>query len=385
MADDFKYTYFLTKVDGIGSVRIKKLLDKFGSARNVFESSANELKQVEGISLKNAESILRFCRNSDNQLKDYEKLELKMDKLGIGAVSYIDKDYPQLLKKIYDPPVVLYFKGANAGKILKDGLDNCIGIVGTRTPTDYGRKICEYFSNELSSIGITVVSGFARGIDTAAHKSVLSNKNAEGKTAAVFGCGVDVVYPPENKKLYDSIVENGIIFSEFEISAKPDSMNFPRRNRIISGLSLGVVVIESGKEGGALITARCALDQGREVYAVPGDVNSKYSKGTNDLIKNGQAKLVENVNDILEEVRTKLGLLPFDEPEGRLQVRKKLTDLKGNEKLIYELLYSNKESVHIDTISESTELNISDCLVCLLNLEFKGIVRQLPGKMFTIS
>lgn len=383
MADDFKYTYFLTKVDGIGSVRIKKLLDKFGRARNVFESTAKELCTVDGISLKTAESILRVCRNSETYVKDYEKVESKMEKMGIGAIAYVDKDYPQLLKKIYDPPVVLYFKGRNTGKILKDGLDNCIGIVGTRTPTEYGKKICEHFSNELSSMGVTVVSGFARGIDTAAHKAVLTNKRAEGKTTAVFGCGVDVIYPPENKKLYESIVENGVIFSEFEISAKPDSVNFPRRNRIISGLSLGIVVIESGKEGGALITARSALDQGREVYAVPGDINSKYSKGTHELIKNGQAKLVENVDDILDELRNKLSLLPFEETGSRAPVRKKLTDLKGNEKIIYEYLFSNKDSVHIDAISESTGLNISDCLVCLLNLEFKGIIRQLPGKMFT--
>jgi DNA processing protein len=214
---------------------------------------------------------------------------------------------------------------------------------------------------------------------------VLANRNGTGKTAAVFGNGIDVIYPPENKKLYDMMAEEGLLLSEFEISAKPDSMNFPRRNRIISGLSLGLVVIESGKEGGALITARCALDQGREVYAVPGDINSKNSKGTNDLIKNGQAKLVENIDDILDELRNKLSRLPFEDSNKYEPAKKTRIDLKGSEKIIFVLLAENKEAIHIDAISELTGLNISDCLVNLLNLEFKGLIKQLPGKMFTVS
>jgi DNA processing protein len=385
LMEDFKYTYFLSKADGLGSVRIKKLIDKFGSAQNVLESSVNELTGVEGISKMTASSILRLKKDEEKLTNEFCALERKMEKLGIGAVTYKDKDYPGLLKKIYDPPMILYFKGRNSASILKNGFDNSIGIVGTRNPTDYGKKICETLAGELSSLGITVISGFARGIDTEAHKAVLAYKNNLGKTAAVFGNGIDVIYPPENKKLYDKIVDEGILLSEFEISAKPDSMNFPRRNRIISGLSLGIVIIESGKEGGALITARCALDQGREVFAVPGDVNSKYSKGTHELIKSGQAKLIENVDDILDELRSRLNVLPFEEHERRAPYKVPEVELKGNEKVIYEFLLASKDSVHIDSISESTGLNISDCLVNLLNLEFKGIIRQLPGKMFTIS
>lgn len=381
--DDFKYIYFLSKADGLGSVRIKKLLDKFGEARNVFEATEKELISVEGINLKTSRPILNLRKDSGKLEKDFEQLQKRMEKLNIGAVTIKEKDYPHLLKKIYDPPAILYFKGKRSGEIFKNGLDNCIGIVGTRNPSEYGKKVCGQFSSELANIGITVVSGFARGIDTVAHRTVLTQKNVTGKTAAVFGNGIDVVYPPENKKLYDIINDEGLMLSEFEISAKPDSVNFPRRNRIISGLSLGVVVIESGKEGGALITARCALDQGREVYAVPGDINSKNSKGTNDLIKNGQAKLVENIDDILDELRSNLNRLPFEDTMKNITAKKTQVDLKGNEKIIYTLLENNNEAVHIDAISELTGLNISDCLVNLLNLEFKGLVKQLPGKMFT--
>lgn len=383
--ENFKYTYFLSKADGLGSVRLKKLIEKFDGAKNVFESSVKELSEVEGISKKLAESVLHLKREGNNLENDFGALQKKMEKMDIGAVTYSDEDYPELLKKIYDPPVILYFKGKNAGKILESGLDNCIGIVGTRNPTDYGKKVCEYFANELSSMGITIISGFARGIDTTAHRTVLSNKNSPGITAAVFGNGVDVIYPPENKKLYNQLAEEGIMFSEFEISAKPDSVNFPRRNRIISGLSLGVIIIESGVEGGALITARSALDQGREVFAVPGDINSRFSGGTHELIKSGQAKLVEKVDDVLDELRNKLNNLPFEDYDYKSLVKKIPVDLKGNEKTIYELIRKKNEPVHIDSISEFSGLNISDCLVTLLNLEFKGIIRQLPGKMFNIS
>jgi len=383
--EDFKYIYYLSKADGLGSVRLKKLLDKFGNARNVFEATEKELVSVEGISIKTARPVLNLKKDFDTLEKDFALLQKKMEKMSIGAVTIGDKDYPHLLKRIYDPPAILYYKGRRSNEIFKNGLDNCIGIVGTRNPSEHGKKVCEQFSAELANIGITVVSGFARGIDTVAHRTVLSNKNTTGKTVAVFGNGIDVIYPPENKKLYDMIAEDGLMLSEFEISANPDGMNFPRRNRIISGLSLGVVVIESGKEGGALITARCALDQGREVYAVPGDIYSKNSKGTNDLIKNGQAKLVENIEDILDELRSKLNMLPFDESKKSIGPKKTHVDLKGNEKTIFVLLEKNKDAVHIDSISELTGLNISDCLVNLLNLEFKGLIKQLPGKMFTIS
>ncbi|MGA2667913.1 MAG: DNA-processing protein DprA [Ignavibacteria bacterium] len=380
--DNFKNLYYLSQADGLGSVRIKKLLDIFGEPQNILKASRNELSSIEGISKITADTIVSLKNEMVRLDKEFAFLEKKMERLCIGAVTCLDKDYPDLLKKIYDPPVILYFKG-NMKDFSFDGLlDNSIGIVGTRTPSEYGKRSTEYFASELSSMGITIISGFARGIDTIAHKAVL--KKNEGKTAAVFGCGVDVIYPPENKKVYERIIEDGLVVSEFDVSAKPDSMNFPRRNRIISGLSLGVIIIESGIEGGALITARCALDQSREVFAVPGDINSKYSKGTNNLIKTGQAKLVENPEDILVELRSKLKNLKLMKPDEKESLKSRSAELKGNEKLIFDTLSGVNDPMHIDELSETTGLNISDCLVILLNLEFKGYIRQLPGKRFNI-
>ncbi len=381
--DSLRFIYYLLNAEGLGTVRIKKLIDVFKDPEIIFKASYNELVNVEGISHSTAKGIRKCYSEEENLCAKYEALLEKMNKKNIRAVTYMDKGYPYLLKKIYDPPVILYYKGAVENDNLNDSVTNSIGIVGTRTPTAYGKKISENFAAELSSIGITVVSGFARGIDTIAHKAVLSNEARKASTAAVFGNGIDVIYPPENKKLYSVMEQEGVMLSECELGAKPDSANFPRRNRIISGLSYGILIIESGKEGGALITARCALDQSREVFAVPGDINSKFSKGTNELIKNGLAKLVNNTDDILEELQGKLKNVVSG---GEVTVKAITSDgLFGNEKSLFEILASSKDSMHIDTISEKSGFNISDCLVLLLNLEFKGYVKQLPGKMFNIS
>jgi DNA processing protein len=378
MNSDFKYLYFLIKVEGLGSVRIKRLLDRFGSAENTFNASAIELAGVENISAKTANLILNAPANFDELEEGYNVLQQKLEKLKIGVLDLTGDDYPDLLKRIYDPPILLYYRG----NYEKEKLVDCIGIVGTRTPTDYGKRMSEMFAAELSSIGIAVISGFARGVDTIAHKAVLSNPDAKGLTAAVFGCGVDVVYPPENKKLYEEMIEKGVLLSENEVSAIPDAMNFPKRNRIISGLSYGTIVIESGADGGALITARTALDQSREVFAVPGYITSKQSQGTNSLIKNGQAKLVENITDVLDEIQNKLTSVNISS-NGKEKTRNPVKlDLDGNEKLIYQAIFDKTEPVHIDRISELTGLNISDSLVTLLNLEFKGCIEQLPGKRF---
>ena len=377
----FRYTYYLTKIEGLGSVRIKKLLEKFHNAENVFDTSVKEISSIEGFSSKTAESILKSKNNFDPG--QYDKMLSKAESLGIEAVTLTDEGYPLQLKEIYDPPVILYYKGlnGNSAEALKKLQADSVGIVGTRTPSDYGKKMSENFAVELAMAGINVVSGFARGVDTHAHKAVISNNSHNAVTAAVFGCGVDVIYPPENKKLYAEMNEKGIMLSEYEIGAKPDAINFPKRNRIISGLARGVIVVESGKEGGALITARCALDQGREVFAVPGYISSKVSVGTNGLIKAGQAKLIQDVDDILVEIGTN----GTNSAEPALQNNLfAVHDLNGNEKVIFDILHQGSEPVHIDAISESANLNISDCLVTLLNLEFKGIINQLPGKRFSV-
>ena len=376
---DFRYLYYLINTERLGPARIKKLIDAFGSAEAVFSQGFEQLTETEGIDEILAKAILKQKKNMNTLTNDYEELIRKIGKLECNVLSYEDESYPGLLKTIYDPPVILYYKGKLNSDNGTSMLENCIAIVGTRRPTDYGKHIAEKFAHELSALGITIVSGFARGIDTIVHKTVL-DKNSNGNTTAVFGNGIDVVYPPENRKLYEKMAEESLMLSEYDPATGPDAVNFPRRNRIISGLSLGVLVIESGKDGGALITARCALDQSREVFAVPGYITSKYSAGTNSLIKNGMAKLVENTEDLLEELSGRLNIT-YNKRDEKSDGIPDL-DLKKSEKLIYELIYDGTESVDIDSISEKTGLNISDCLVSLLNLEFKGIVKQLPGKRF---
>lgn len=334
---DFKYLYFLNKVEGLGTIRIKRLLETYGKAQNVFDLTVQDIIKIDGISHKTAESIVNFRKNFDNYEREYSKLSETMAKKDINAITIENENYPWLLSKIYDPPVILYYKGILKNNNFNETLINSVGIVGTRKPSDYGRNMSEMFARELSSIGINVISGFARGVDTSVHKAVLTNENAKGITAAVFGNGVDVIYPPENKKLYESILEKGLVISEYDVSAIPDSVNFPKRNRIISGLSLGVIIVESAEEGGALITARCALDQSREVFAVPGYITSKYSTGTNRLIKNGHAKLVQNVDDVLEEITMKLENITLKSENGHLKISNKdIPDFKGNEKLVFE-------------------------------------------------
>jgi len=378
--DELKHLLFLTRIDGLGAVRIKRLIEKFGNAGNVFNASHKEIAEIENISERSANAILNSFKSFDEFDPVYDEYIAKAEKQNITIVPLSDENYPELLKRIYDPPVVLYIKG----KYEPAELQNSVGIVGTRKPSDYGKKMAERFAEDLSTAGICVISGFARGVDTYAHKAVLKNKNSAAITAAVFGCGVDMIYPPENKALYEEMCEKGLLISEYEISAFPDAVNFPKRNRIISGLSLGTIVIESDIDGGALITARTALDQSREVFAVPGYVTSKVSHGTNALIKNGQAKLVENLDDVLVEISNKLKGLKLSTANGNSVTIQSVPELSGNEKLVYDTFLMTIEPIHIDAISEKSGLNISDSLVTLLNMEFKGIVEQLPGKRFRI-
>ncbi|NOS84859.1 MAG: DNA-protecting protein DprA [Ignavibacteria bacterium] len=378
--NELKHLLFLTKIDGLGSVRIKRLIDRFKTALGVFDASAKEISEVENIGEKTAKLILNSFDSYSEFDPYYNQLVEKAEKQNITILPLTDENYPDLLKKIYDPPVILYLRG----NFDPSSLVNSVGIVGTRKPSDYGKKMAERFAEDLSSAGISVISGFARGVDTYAHKAVLKNKNSTAITAAVFGCGVDVIYPPENKALYEEMLEKGLLISEYEISAFPDAANFPKRNRIISGISLGTIVIESDIDGGALITARTALDQSREVFAVPGYITSKVSHGTNALIKNGQAKLIENLDDVLFEISNKLTGLKLSSVNGNSVTIQPEPELNGNEKLIYDAFLMTIEPIHIDMISEKSGLNISDSLVTLLNLEFKGIVEQLPGKRFKI-
>ncbi len=287
-----------------------------------------------------------------------------------------DELYPAKLLEIYNRPPLLYVKG----NLKKEDIN--IAIVGSRLASTYGKYTTERISRELVLQGITVVSGLARGIDSAAHRGALT---AQGRTIAVLGTGLDIIYPPENKKLFTAICENGTIVSEFPLGTPPRACNFPARNRIISGISYGVVVVEAGEKSGSLITARLALEQGREVFAVPGSIDSPGSRGTNKLIKQG-AKLIENTVDILEEILPQLEKTKIPE---LLSVTRKKTglvekkeNLNSSDRQIIALLSDSR--LHIDELINTTGLAPGDVLSSLMKLELNGIIRQYPGKFFSL-
>lgn len=356
----------LLSVDGIGPAKIRKLLAKFRTIEKVLSTNLNSLKQVVNENL--AERIQK-ANNNRKKIESALNKELNiLSKIDGNIITVWDDSFPSLLKKIYDPPLLLYTKGA----FIKDD-EFSIAIVGTRQPTNYGKIQTERIASELANQNITIVSGLARGIDSIAHKATLK---AGKRTIAVIGSGLDVIYPPENKKLFDEISENGLIISEYELGTKPNAENFPKRNRIISGLSLGCIIVETGVAGGAMQTASFALDQNREVFAVPGNLGVKQSEGTNLLIQRGEAKLIRSSEDVLLELELKLKPVI-----GKNIPRPKIEMNLFEEKIISVL---KNEPVQIDVIAASTSLTTSDCLVHLLSLEFKGLVKQLPGKMFAL-
>ncbi|MEW6557046.1 MAG: DNA-processing protein DprA [Elusimicrobiota bacterium] len=364
MSAELESWILLNQISVIGPVRFKKLIDFFGTASKVLSVSENELLQVEGIEPKTAK-IIAEERNKIDVQKEIKEAE----KNGFQIIAAFMDNYPQTLKTIYDYPPVLYTKG-NISE--RDAI--AVAIVGTRRLTTYGKMVCEYLTRELVNAGITIVSGLARGIDTVAHQTAVSEK---GRTIAVLGNGLSYHYPPENRKLEDRIAENGAVISEFPLHTKPDRQNFPRRNRLISGLSLGVVVVEADEKSGALITAKSAIEQGRDVFAIPGSIFSKYSKGPNTLIKEG-AKLVSGVDDIINEINI---LKNFVE-----KTRKNLKVIAEHKKLdektdtVWNTIAF--EPVHIDIISEKTNMPVEKLSVILLELVMDGLVSELPGKMY---
>lgn len=348
----------------ISNKTIKILIDYFENIRDIWTVSSAEIKKIQGIKDEVKEKIL-FNRNSD-QLK---KLLDKLDKLGINIVTILDENYPNRLRYIYDNPSVLYYKG---DFIEEDKIS--IAIVGSRKSTSYGKWASDKFSKDLARIGVTVISGMAKGIDTCAHRGALDES---GRTIAVLGSGVDVIYPKSNKTLYEDIISHGVVMSEFPIGTKPFASNFPQRNRIISGMSLGVIVIEATEKSGSLITATHALEQGKEVFALPGNINSIFSRGTNGLIKDG-AKIVMDIEDILEEVnelKEKMRLLKHEEIN--------YADLSNIELKIVNCL--KEKPIHCDNIVYITNLDISTVISTLTILELKGIVKELPGRIYTLS
>jgi DNA processing protein len=349
----------LYSIPGIGSIRMKNLITTFGSPKMVLDAPLYRLLRIPGIDRITAQSIKNGIeQNVVKYQLDYIK------KHDIKVISFWDELYPNRLKMIPDPPAVLFVQGQ------LDVLNqSAIGVVGTRKPSHYGKLMTEKLCREIVINGFTIISGLARGIDTIAHKSVL---NLGGYTIAILGTGLDNIYPPENKDIARLILEKGALISEYPMRTLPDGGNFPKRNRIISGLSLGVLIAEAGVKSGALITASHALEQNREVFALPGPINSEQSMGTNQLIKEG-AKLVQDTNDILNELQGQLSM------KRKVQNRT-LPKLNEAEIKIFDLL-SDKPS-HIDQLAQLCEKGTAEVLSVLLNLELFGIVKQLSGKLF---
>jgi len=368
MLDKYKYWVWLGSVPGVGAVKSKKLLEYFIEPYNIFTAKEIELASLSFLTKADIANLLN---------KEYkERVNKHIENIianDIKIITIEDEGYPEYLRNIYDPPLILYMKG----NMLKQ--DKYLAVVGSRRATSYGLNMAEIISQELSKCGITVVSGMARGIDTYAHRGALS---AKGRTVAVLGCGLDIVYPYENKKLMKEIIENGACISEFLPGTKPLAGNFPARNRIISGISLGVIVIEAGEKSGSLITANFALEQGREVFALPGNVSSLNSTGTNRLIKEG-AKMVTSLEDILEEIDTYFKDSNNGSFTKKLKDDKLLEGLDEDEIKIVECL--KLEPVHIDEIAVKTGLDIKTVNSVIVMLELKGIVQQLPGKIYKIN
>lgn len=357
----------LNMVAEIGTIRLNKLLELFGTPENILNAPYEKLMEVFGIGEKIAQNITSLKK------EDIEKEINLARKHNLKILTKDDSDYPENLKNIYDPAIVLYVKGN-----LEPEDKLAIAIVGSRKASFYGLSSAEKFAYELAKQGLTVVSGLAYGIDTQAHKGALK---AKGRTIAVLGSGLANIYPPQNKKLCGQISESGAVISEFPLNTEPLKQNFPRRNRVISGLSLGVLVVEAARNSGALITADFALEQGREVFALPGKVDSDTSFGTNGLIKQG-AKLVSNIEDILEE----LNLIPtsavsLTKKEDNTKENIKINELTTDESVLYNTL--SQQPLHLDDIVDRTRLDVSRVLNTLLSLEMKRRVRQFPGKQFS--
>jgi DNA processing protein len=354
----------LARVKGLGAVSFKKLTTRFVDPTAAFSAALTELEQVEGLHRDAIDGIVAF---SDWAEID-EEIERARD-AGIAIVPFTNPNYPARLRTIADPPPFLYVKG----NILTDD-DKAVAIVGSRSASEYGRRVARDLARGLASLGFTVVSGMARGIDGSAHESALQ---AGGRTIAVLGSGVERAYPAEHETLYRRIGENGAVLSELPIGTRPLAFNFPARNRLISGLSLGVVVVEATEKSGSLITATLAVEQGREVFAVPGEVGSSRSRGAHRLIRQG-AKLVESVDDIIEEIAPQL----LDRTGSATQRAPRVLPQNASDanRTIFALLQEN--TLQVDQVIERTGMSAAQVLETLLDLELQGLLRQLPGKIY---
>jgi len=357
--------FALKNVPGIGNHFFKRLIERFESPQAVLNASIEDLLMVDGISQRLALAI------KNHSLPDWVDKELRLTtKWGYKIVAMTDPEYPPLLREIPDPPPFLYVSG-HLGDIAPS-----ISVVGSRIATRYGIDATQELCMHLAQLNFTIVSGMAKGIDTAAHRGALMGK---GKTIAVLGSGLGRIYPWENRELFKKISETGAVVSEFPLKTEPDPHNFPIRNRIISGMSLGTVIVEATKKSGSLITARLAAEQNREVFAVPGNIHSFKSTGTHNLIKQG-AKLVENAQDILDELSS---IIPNTKPTLTPASALSSIPLTDEEKKVIHIL--EPYPIHIDDLVRSLGMDAGKLSSILLTLELKGLVKQTPGKRFFLT
>lgn len=360
---DTKYWVGFTLIPGIGRSRLSRLKQYFGEMERAWQASATEL-EIAGLDKRSIESIIER-RPKISLDAEMEKLE----RYRVTVLTWQDEAYPSRLKEIYDSPPVLYVRGRFAPED-----DWSLAVVGTRRPTYYGREVTEQIVGDLARNRITIVSGLAKGIDATAHRAAL---DSGGRSIAVFGCGLDIVYPRDHVKLAREVMERGALVSEFPLGTPPRRENFPLRNRIMSGLSLGVMVVEAGKGSGALITTGHALEQNREVFAVPGSVLSAASRGTNRLIQEG-AKLVLGANDILEELNLTMAVQQVE--------AKELVPATKTESLILQILRNlSPEPTHIDEVGHQSRLPIATVSSTLAMMELKGMVKQVGGMNYIIA
>jgi DNA processing protein len=354
---------------GLGARLSRKLLREFGSPEGIFNASLTELEACQ-LPAATAQAVA-----SRSAFREAEKELAECRRIGCQLVNCLEPEYPPRLLEIYDPPALLYVRG-DVGALKR----HAIAFVGTRRPTPYGNQITERLARELAERGLVIVSGLARGIDSSAHTGAC--KAAGGVTVGVLGCGIDVVYPKENKKLFAEVEKHGALVSEFPIGTHPAPENFPVRNRIVAGMALGVVVTQGAEHSGSLITSRLAMEFGREVFGVPGIVTEAVSFAPHQLIKQG-AKLVTGWEDVVEELPTEVRAELFPVEATSAAERASLFEqaLSPTEKKLYELIRV-EEAIHVDALVEATGLSSSETLASLCEMEMRGIIRQMPGKQF---
>jgi DNA processing protein len=357
---DIRYWVGFNRVSGIGAARLRALLDYFGDLELAWNAQAHDLQQA-GLDRRSLSRLLK-AREALDLDTELERLE----RVGVQVLTWDDDAYPPNLRKVYNAPPLLYVRGS-----IEERDEWAVAIVGTRRASVYGKEAARMVSRGLAQAGVTIVSGLARGIDTVAHQACLE---AGGRTLAVLGCGVDVTYPASNARLAGEIMERGALVSEYALGTRPDARNFPPRNRIISGLTLGTVVVEADMTSGARITSGFALEQGREVFSIPGSIFARGSRGTNDLIQQG-AKLVTNVGDILEELNL---TMVSEQAQARATIPENET-----EAVLLECL--SAEPVHVDELGRAVALPIAQVTSTLALMELKGMIRQVGGMSYVLA